>query len=42
VLIHCWALQGSYVKYLTKTKAYSQIAMRLLTGARKNRFVAEE
>ena len=42
VLIHCCALQGSYVKYLTKTKAYSQIAMRLLTGARKNRFVAED
>ena len=35
-------LQGAYIKYLTKGKAYSQIAMRLLTGARKNRYVKEE
>ncbi|CAK0785209.1 hypothetical protein CVIRNUC_008415 [Coccomyxa viridis] len=34
--------QGTYIKYLTKTKAYSQIIARLVTGARKNRFVSEE
>ncbi|KAK9825848.1 hypothetical protein WJX81_003619 [Elliptochloris bilobata] len=34
--------QGSYIRYLTKGKAYSQIAMRLLTGARKGRYVAED
>ncbi|CAL5222870.1 g5296 [Coccomyxa viridis] len=34
--------QGTYIKYLTKTKAYSQIIGRLVTGARKNRFVPEE
>ena len=33
--------QGAYIRYLTKGKAYSQIAMRLLTGARKNRYVQE-
>ena len=35
-------VQGTYIKYLTKTKAYSQIIGRLVTGARKNRFVPEE
>ena len=35
-------MQGTYIKYLTKTKAYSQIIARLITGARKNRFVSEE
>ena len=35
-------MQGTYIKYLTKTKAYSQIIARLVTGARKNRFVSEE
>ena len=34
--------QGTYIKYLTKGKAYSQILARLLTGARKNKFVQEE
>ncbi|EIE21732.1 NAD(P)-binding protein [Coccomyxa subellipsoidea C-169] len=34
--------QGSYIKYLTKSKAYGQILARLLTGARKDRFVPEE
>jgi hypothetical protein len=31
-----------YIRYLTQTKAYSQIFARLITGQRKNRFVAEE
>ena len=35
-------MQGTYIKYLTKTKAYSQIIARLVTGARKNRFVSED
>ena len=35
-------MQGIYIKYLTKTKAYSQILARLVTGARKNRFVSED
>ncbi len=35
-------MQGTYIKYLTKMKAYSQIIGRLVTGARKNRFVPEE
>jgi chlorophyll(ide) b reductase len=34
--------QSSYIKYLTKPKAYGQILARLLAGARKNRFVPEE
>ena len=34
--------QSSYIKYLTKPKAYSQILARLLAGARKNRFVPED
>ena len=34
--------QGAYIKYLTKPKAYGQILTRLLTGARKNRYVPEE
>jgi chlorophyll(ide) b reductase len=34
--------QGTYIKYLTKGKAYGQILARLLTGARKNRFVEED
>ena len=34
--------QGMYIRYLTKPKAYGQIAMRLLFGQRKNRFVKEE
>jgi chlorophyll(ide) b reductase len=33
---------SQYIRYLTQTKAYSQIFARLLTGQRKNRFVAEE
>lgn len=31
-----------YIRFLTQQKAYSQIFARLLTGARKNRFVSEE
>lgn len=31
-----------YIRYLTQTKAYSQIFARLFTGQRKNRFVTEE
>ena len=42
ILTGCPLLQGAYIKYLTKGKAYGQIAMRLLTGARKNRYVKEE
>jgi chlorophyll(ide) b reductase len=34
--------QGAYIKYLTKPKAYGQILTRLITGARKNRYVLEE
>ena len=33
---------GTYIKYLTKQKAYTQIIGRLLGGRRKNRFVQEE
>lgn len=34
--------QGTYIKYLTKPKAYGQILARLVAGARKNRFVPED
>ncbi|GAB4813022.1 hypothetical protein N2152v2_000068 [Parachlorella kessleri] len=34
--------QSAYIRYLTKPKAYKQIIVRLLTGARKNRFVPED
>ena len=33
---------GSYIRFLTKSKAYGQILARLVTGARKDRFVAED
>lgn len=33
---------SQYIRYLTQTKAYSQIFARLFTGQRKNRFVAED
>jgi chlorophyll(ide) b reductase len=33
--------QGTYIQYLTKGKAYSQILQRLLLGKRKNRYVSE-
>lgn len=32
---------GEYIRYLTPWKAYGQIAMRILTGRRKDRFVIE-
>ncbi|EFN50976.1 hypothetical protein CHLNCDRAFT_141620 [Chlorella variabilis] len=35
-------LGDGYIRYLTQTKAYSQIFARLFTGQRKNRFVAED
>ena len=34
--------RGLYIRYLSKPKAYGQIAMRLLFGQRKNRFMQEE
>lgn len=34
--------EGLYIRFLSKSKAYSQIALRLLFGQRKNRFVQEE
>ena len=34
--------KGAYIRALTKPKAYAQIAQRLLTGARKGRFVSED
>ena len=33
---------GTYIKYLTKQKAYTQIIGRLVGSRRKNRFVQEE
>lgn len=33
---------STYIKYLTKQKAYTQIIGRLVGGRRKNRFVQEE
>ena len=30
-----------YIRYLTQTKAYSQILGRIVAGQRKNRFVQE-
>lgn len=33
---------STYIKYLTKQKAYTQIIGRLIGGRRKNRFVEEE
>ena len=33
---------STYIKYLTKQKAYTQIIGRLIGGRRKNRFVQEE
>lgn len=35
-------IASQYIQYLTKPKAYGQILSRLLTGARKNRFVKED
>eukprot|EP00877_Chromochloris_zofingiensis_P005359 jgi/Chrzof1/14824/Cz09g17200.t1_NOL[v5.2] len=35
-------MNSQYIQYLTKPKAYGQILGRLLTGARKNRFVHED
>lgn len=32
---------SSYIRYLTQTKAYSQILARIVAGQRKNRFVQE-
>ena len=32
----------SYIRYLTKGKAYGQILARLLLGRRKNRFLKED
>ncbi len=34
--------KATYIRALTKPKAYTQIAQRLLTGARKGRFVPED
>jgi hypothetical protein len=31
-----------YIRFLTQTKAYSQILGRIFAGQRKNRFVQEE
>ena len=33
---------STYIKYLTKQKAYGQILGRLIGGRRKNRFVQED
>lgn len=33
---------GKYIRFLTPIKAYSQIALRLASGKRKNRFVQED
>ena len=33
---------STYIKYLTKQKAYAQILGRLIGGRRKNRFVKED
>ena len=33
---------GNYIRFLTPFKAYSQIALRIITGRRKNRFVQED
>lgn len=33
---------GQYIRFLTKAKAYGQIAKRLLSGERKGRFVSED
>lgn len=33
---------STYIKFLTKQKAYTQILARFLGGRRKNRFVQEE
>eukprot|EP00890_Picochlorum_soloecismus_P005344 jgi/Picsp_1/5810/NSC_03169-R1_chlorophyll b reductase chloroplastic-like len=33
---------GNYIRFLTPIKAYCQIALRLATGRRKNRFVQED
>jgi len=33
---------STYIKFLTKPKAYTQIIGRLIGGRRKNRFVQEE
>eukprot|EP00879_Flechtneria_rotunda_P023845 GHRR01025253.1.p1 GENE.GHRR01025253.1~~GHRR01025253.1.p1 ORF type:complete len:268 (+),score=73.44 GHRR01025253.1:721-1524(+) len=35
-------IASQYIQFLTKPKAYSQIIGRLVTGARKNRFVRED
>ena len=33
---------GSYIKFLTQTKALGNIALRLTTGRHKNRYVPED
>jgi len=35
-------VQGEYIRFLTKGKAYGQILRRLVLGERKDRFVVEE
>jgi hypothetical protein len=35
------SINPTYIRYLTKTKAYNQIFRRLLFGERKDRFVPE-
>ena len=42
LLLPLLPLPAQYIRFLTQQKAYSQIFSRLLTGARKNRFVQEE
>lgn len=37
-----FACSDEYIRFLTKPKAYAQILRRVVTGDRKNRFVAEE
>jgi hypothetical protein len=46
--VHTWpactpagAINPTYIRYLTKAKAYNQIFRRLLFGDRKDRFVQE-
>ena len=34
--------KSTYIRYLTIPKAYSQILLRLLTGARKGRYLPED
>lgn len=35
-------IDSTYIKYLTKAKAFSKIISRALTGERKNRHVLED